>query len=664
LGSPSSTGGSPRSITANFTATAARRYTTYLSRSSGTVSLFAVTGTTTYAGVGDGFNALSGVAPGCWWVGHKVYGDDGSGGDTGVVSYALDECIAYNTTYNIKVINLSLSTGSAYSPIRNKVNTCAANGMIVTVSAGNSGPSGIMTDPARARLAITASASSDINQLADYPSNGGFTQESNTDYKPDLAPPGGSKYQTHILSVDANQSDAGSPSFADQYANDYTNTRGTSMSAPHAAGVAALVINALEAGGLTWSFTSDEHPRLVKMLLCATATETNTAREGGMNNPTLGRAAAPRDNYEGYGLINCDAAIEAAYQTLAPGATINDTTAGGQFDRRAWGRRVALTAGVPIHLDLTVPDGADYDLYLYYGGGTPDPQGLPVILASSTSPSTGADETIDHTPASSETAYVVIKRISGGGAWSLHYPSAMGITVISPNGGETWQLGTTHTIQWSYSGALGPNVRIELLRSGSPIGTIASSVSIGSGGSGSYSWTIPIGFGASSTDTIRITSVETPAITDTSDSAFSLTRIPTTLYTVDRVGIITERITLKAYDLKRTTDNALLPSQTITFRIDGTAVGTATTDAGGDAALNWDITEGPSTRTIKAEFDQDASYLGSSHTATLTAQSWTTKIATFDRTQRISGRTELKARLLRSDNVPLYNKSIDFSVDG
>jgi hypothetical protein len=39
-------------------------------------------------------------------------------------------------------------------------------------------------------------------------------------------------------------------------------------------------------------------------------------------------------------------------------------------------------------------------------------------------------------------------------------------------------------------------------------------------------------------------------------------------------------------------------------------------------------------------------------------------MATFNRSARIAGRTELKCRLLRSDNVPLYNRSINFHVDG
>jgi hypothetical protein len=39
-------------------------------------------------------------------------------------------------------------------------------------------------------------------------------------------------------------------------------------------------------------------------------------------------------------------------------------------------------------------------------------------------------------------------------------------------------------------------------------------------------------------------------------------------------------------------------------------------------------------------------------------------MAGFDRTQKITGKTELKCLLLRSDNAPLYNRTIDFSVDG
>ncbi len=145
---------------------------------------------------------------------------------------------------------------------------------------------------------------------------------------------------------------------------------------------------------------------------------------------------------------------------------------------------------------------------------------------------------------------------------------------------------------------------------------------------------------------------------------FNVLYLPTTLYTIDRTGTVGEGVNLRSYDLRRTYDNGLLSGQTITFKIDGTPVGTGITDGGGDANYLWTITPGPTTRTITAEFAGNDPYLPSSANATLTAVVWATKMATFDRTQRITGTTELKCRLVRSDYTPIYNKPINFYVDG
>ena len=92
------------------------------------------------------------------------------------------------------------------------------------------------------------------------------------------------------------------------------------MAAPFVAGAGALVVDALERAGLTWSFVANTHALLVKMLLGASATETNVAREAGAGNgPTLGRATSPQIPIQGYGLINPDAAVEAVTLALAPG---------------------------------------------------------------------------------------------------------------------------------------------------------------------------------------------------------------------------------------------------------------------------------------------------------------------------------------------------------
>ena len=138
------------------------------------------------------------------------------------------------------------------------------------------------------------------------------------------------------------------------------------------------------------------------MVLCATATETNANRESGSNNPTLQRAAAGpsgfpagKDRYEGYGLINPDAAVEAVSLTYAAGATRKRDARAAATDRRAWARGVNLTAGVAFAPSLTVPAGGDFDLYLY--SDTPSPYGTPVLLASSTNAGNGAGETFSYT---------------------------------------------------------------------------------------------------------------------------------------------------------------------------------------------------------------------------------------------------------------------------
>ena len=145
--------------------------------------------------------------------------------------------------------------------------------------------------------------------------------------------------------------------------------------------------------------------------------------------------------------------------------------------------------------------------------------------------------------------------------------------------------------------------------------------------------------------------------------SLNATRINTSLYVPDRTGTITENVALRGY-LKRLTDNAWLPGRTVKFYVEGSYVGSAVTGADGKAELIWTITDGLASRVLQGKYAGETDYNPSQGTATLTCQSWTTKMVSFNRTARITDRTELKARLLRSDNVPLYNKGINFYVDG
>jgi YD repeat-containing protein len=97
------------------------------------------------------------------------------------------------------------------------------------------------------------------------------------------------------------------------------------------------------------------------------------------------------------------------------------------------------------------------------------------------------------------------------------------IAVVSPNGGESWRKGSTQTISWIYTGNPGSYVKIELLKGGAVNLVIASSTSIGGGGSGSYNWGIPANQTQGSDYKIRVTSTSNGFYTDTSDNNFPIT---------------------------------------------------------------------------------------------------------------------------------------------
>ncbi len=94
------------------------------------------------------------------------------------------------------------------------------------------------------------------------------------------------------------------------------------------------------------------------------------------------------------------------------------------------------------------------------------------------------------------------------------------ITVIKPNGGEVWRVGTIQNIQWTSTGV--NNVKIEYTTNN---GTdwIAIIASVGAS-TGIYAWTIPNT--VSPNCLVRITDVSDPLINDKSNSLFGIDPIP------------------------------------------------------------------------------------------------------------------------------------------
>lgn len=101
-------------------------------------------------------------------------------------------------------------------------------------------------------------------------------------------------------------------------------------------------------------------------------------------------------------------------------------------------------------------------------------------------------------------------------------PVEPSIEVITPNGGEVWLEGTTHTIVWDSSGV--EQVDVEAASGGKPW-VVAVEVDAGSG---QLPWQIPVGlisnFGVASSDAmhVRIFSSDDPDLYDENDEPFTV----------------------------------------------------------------------------------------------------------------------------------------------
>jgi subtilisin family serine protease len=167
---------------------------------------------------------LIGVAPDATLLAYKVLSAQGSGPTSGVIA-AIERSVDPNgdgdPSDRVDVINLSLGgAGDAEDPGSRAVDNAVAAGVVVVAAAGNDGRVASIGSPGSALHAITVAAIDDDSNVTSFSSRGPAPRL--LGFKPDISAPG---YQ-----VVSTKMGGGAVAL-----------NGTSMAAPHVAGVAALL---------------------------------------------------------------------------------------------------------------------------------------------------------------------------------------------------------------------------------------------------------------------------------------------------------------------------------------------------------------------------------------------------------------------------------------
>jgi len=108
------------------------------------------------------------------------------------------------------------------------------------------------------------------------------------------------------------------------------------------------------------------------------------------------------------------------------------------------------------------------------------------------------------------------------------------ITVLSPNGGESYKQGDTLTVSWKKTEPSSTMVMMQLLSNDANFVMMDS----GAPNTGTYSWQIPADFTPGNAYKVRITDWNTRTATDVSDANFSITRAPISTTCIGKIGDI------------------------------------------------------------------------------------------------------------------------------
>jgi len=288
-----------------------------------------------------------------------------------------------------RVINLSLGgSGTCDAASRDAINSARSRGAVVVVAAGNSNANAGNFSPASCAGVITVAATNRGGGRAYYSNYGSVVA---------VAAPGGDMRGGAAGGILSTLNNGASAPGADAYAY----YQGTSMAAPHVAGVVALML------AKNPSLSPDDVAARLK---------------------TSARAFPATCSQCGSGIVDASAAVDAAgggvtpppapptsgsevepnnstgtAQTVAQGSTISGTMASSSDNDYF---RVSVPAGRTLSTSLSPNSASDYDLYLYNSTGT---------LVARSLRGTGLVDTasVSNGSASTATFYVRVRYYSG-----------------------------------------------------------------------------------------------------------------------------------------------------------------------------------------------------------------------------------------------------------
>jgi len=369
----------------------------------------------------ENYRHFTGIANATKIVAYKIVNQTGKGYVSDLIS-AMASVILNRTTHHIVSVCLSIGTlGEDVSAINAVIDEVIENHILVVIAAGNNGIEG--SEPfnklGRNKNAIVVGAINDKDQITSYSSMG--IDGGDNYLEPDLVAPGGSALQGRrsIISADS-KSDEVSAAY------------GTSISAAIVSAAINLLIDAKWGTWTNWNGQDlSKLAKMLKAILLMTATETNLEREDDPQtdidesnySPSLynGLSNNLKDEHEGYGRMNIQAAIDALTKGIEINQSINNYLTSSEINplgNHAFARKVSLQENIQYLFNLTdVDENADFDIFLF--SNESNRFGEPILLESGQK-WYGDSDYIYFTPKMNQTnCIVIVKAIEGNSNFTI-----------------------------------------------------------------------------------------------------------------------------------------------------------------------------------------------------------------------------------------------------